>query len=263
MDQRLRFLGSTRGAALAPDATGLARLAEQWPTPPLELWSVDEQRPWLEFGAVDSTTSLAIPPDSQCVLVMGWQTVGLICPTEGESRAVDLGRKVSVGGDRPLGFSPDGSRFGVSTGFPDPEVLVANLTEGRLVWSLRGEEASFREVTALTFSPDDQSVAVAVETPDYKSAVLLLRAGDGAPLRTIRDERGDSFASITGLVFSPDSSQLAIGRRDGQVELRRLADWTIVRTLVGHRRPVKHLFFTRNESIVTASEDGAVLVWTR
>ncbi|PTA68917.1 WD40 repeat domain-containing protein [Deinococcus arcticus] len=130
-----------------------------------------------------------------------------------------------------------------------------------------------RETEPLALSPDGRFLAVAARN----GAVRLLSTQSGQTTQTLHhpfytDQQngyGDFFAAPTALAFAPDGRSLAIGSRGGGVRVRALGSGQ-ERQLTGscagrqtaHRGPVRGLVFAGAGTLVSAANDGRLVVWS-
>src|SRR5262249_42233995 len=67
---------------------------------------------------------------------------------------------------------------------------------------------------------------------------------------------------IRKLRISPNGRLLALGDEEGILRIIRLADFTVVKTIRAHTRPISDLDFTPDSStLLSAGEDGALRFW--
>jgi WD40 repeat protein len=72
----------------------------------------------------------------------------------------------------------------------------------------------------------------------------------------------ESNAWVYSLAFSPDGATLASGAADGTVQLWRVEDGTLLRTLKGHTNSVESLAFSPDgATLASGSWDGTVRLW--
>jgi len=100
-------------------------------------------------------------------------------------------------------------------------------------------------------APNGQIVAVATTI-----GVRLHQPVTGTLLRTLVTP-----VAVTSLVFAPDSRTLAVGLRDGTVELWRVAGGQRLRRLHGLAARVWQVFFTAGGQVVAARDRDTLQVW--
>jgi WD40 repeat protein len=148
----------------------------------------------------------------------------------------------------PLAFSPDGVQ--VAAVLNRTNVGMWRVSDGALVRELRGSKGG--AINTIAFSPDGARLAVASGIRGNDVGVHVVKAADGSLERSIVP---DNDYGVAQAVFSPDSTLLAVrpfsySSFQGSVEIRRVSDGGLVRTLV---MKAEGLAF---------SPDGAALVAT-
>jgi RNA polymerase sigma factor (sigma-70 family) len=151
---------------------------------------------------------------------------------------------------RNLAVSPDGHRLvGVAA---DGMVHLWELATGKSLGPVAGKGSGL-DVAA--FSP----VAERLAASGNAAPLHLWRLALGAPLPPNKWQSEDSKAMA--LAFAPDGT-LALAGRDSIIRLWRLNGAEEVGRLVGHQTRINGLVFTLDgKSLVSASDDGTVLIW--
>ena len=154
-----------------------------------------------------------------------------------------------------LAFSSDGKKL--ANGTWGGEVHLWNAETGEaLTTFLRAEPQKGQHgrdtIRALAFSSDGAMLAVGSDTH--------------IRIRLLAGERQIGFENVRGqtevLLFSPDSTVLAIGRRNGGIELWDIITGDQLTTLEGHTGPVETLVFSPDgKTLVSTGQDGTILVW--
>lgn len=109
--------------------------------------------------------------------------------------------------------------------------------------------------TSISFSPDDKTLAVGIDT-----GTITLWKRDGTTISTFPNAHRNW---LTSLSFSPDGKLLASGGDDDDktVKLWRL-DGTNISTFKGHTKQVNSLSFSPNRPIIASgSNDGTIKLW--
>jgi RNA polymerase sigma factor (sigma-70 family) len=155
-----------------------------------------------------------------------------------------------VGEVRHLAVSPDGAQLaGVAA---DGTLHRWDLASGKPLGTAAGKGSGL-DVAA--FSPAGACLAAS----GRGAALHLWRPGSGAlpPPDRWRDENSEAVA----LAFAPDGT-LALAGRDNVIRLWRLDGAKEVARFAGHQTRVNALGFTPDgTSLVSASDDGTVLIW--
>jgi WD40 repeat protein len=121
---------------------------------------------------------------------------------------------------------------------------------GRLLYSLdlgaEGYQAS------LAFTPDDSQLVSSAH-----SQILAWRTSDGGQVAD-----WDANGEVQSLAISPDGSLLAVGLADGQIQLRSLADGSLLRSFQAHRGPLTDLAVSPDgRFLASAGQDGTLRLW--
>ena len=206
---------------------------------------------------------------------------------EGDLRQTFTHRKQTVAAVK---FSPDGKWL--ATGWYGGYVAAWSLDENEQVLSIKAND---RHVNSLNISPDSKVMATsgigdairlwelpsgdpAGELVGHKTAVWSLTfIREGSALVSMDYERDVVFWDMTslqeiqrfsiegkdprGVIVSPDESLVAIPMQ-GQVELRQLADWSLVDVLPVSTKVVHAAAFSPDgKTIVASGGDGDLRVW--
>jgi WD40 repeat protein len=172
----------------------------------ITLWDVADGRPRARCQAACALT-LAFASDGKTLACGGWDhTVRLWDAATGEERGVLRGQITVVA----VAFSPDG-RLLASGDLRGAVTLwdVAARTE-RATLEATTEKGFLNEINALAFSPDGQTLALAVN-----QEVQLWDTSTGRPTAHLEGHEG----KVKCLAFSPDGTRLVSGGFDRTVRL--------------------------------------------
>jgi len=282
--------------ALSPDEALLASAG----TDAVRLWDLREMKERAALvGNVNRVTTLAFSPDGALLAAAGEDlAVHLWDVASGTLRAVLQGHRGTV---RQAAFTRDGAtlvtvsddgtlkvwdvpgaaaRPASPAGEADHAVPFVLTPDGQtLLRGLRSGRVERVDLRTGRREPLDEShagpvLAVAL-SPDGK----VVASGDGTGAVQVRDATtGRRLATWAGhdlpvraLAFSPDGATLASGEapplnlfapvRPGRVLLRDAATGKVRATLWEHKGGVQSLAYTAAGDLVSAGDDGTVLVW--
>jgi WD40 repeat protein len=148
----------------------------------------------------------------------------------------------------PVRFNHNGDAIAAVSA--NGKLSVWDYPVGRLLFSqdigAQGYPAS------LAFSPDDTQLVAGAD-----NHVQVWRTSDGQPIAD-----WDANGEIQGLAVSPDGSLLALGLANGQIQLRLLADGSLLRSLQAQVGPLSDLAISSNGRYLASSgQDGTVRMW--
>jgi WD40 repeat protein len=111
----------------------------------------------------------------------------------------------------------------------------------------------FEEVSPITFTPDSTSLVI-----KDRSGVRVLN------LETLEDNVLKASQELVSAALSPDGELLAWSLMDNTLQLIRMDDQTLVKTMEGHTLPTFKLRFSpTGDRLFSASYDTWVRVWDR
>ncbi len=146
-----------------------------------------------------------------------------------------------------LAFSYNGKYLAI--GDTSGQIKIRNLQNQQDVIEFRGDADS---ITALQFSPDDQTLASA----GYNGGVKLWNVSNWEHIGTL-----PTNATVTDLSFTPDSSTLASTDYETVILWSILSGENIV-TLTGHKGWVYAASFSPDgNSLTTGGDDGTLRLW--
>jgi WD40 repeat protein len=130
---------------------------------------------------------------------------------------------------------------------------IYDLTNGKELLRL----AAKRRVVAT--APDSKLIL----TWDYATRILFMQeASTGKELYRMPDGGRMTANTHHNVVFSRDGRAIAVGNRDGSIDLREAATGRVVTTLTGHQSRINALAFSPDGGLLaTGSNDTTVLVW--
>jgi WD40 repeat protein len=146
-------------------------------------------------------------------------------------------------GVNAFSFSPDKETW--VSGMQDGRLQIRRMIDGEVLQTYDGYESPINEVIV---APDGQLVAV-----EYLDEVKLYRVQDGTVFRRYPANR---------IAFAPDGTTIALGYENGRIELRNLADDTLLNTLSAHEEAVTALaFMPMEDTLISAGMDCQLNIW--
>ena len=228
--------------SLSPDGSRLAALTRDHT---VTIWDVArrERVSSLAYNGLGASTDIAYQPDGRAVVAASLGRFRWTSP-ELEENAFSGGPHIASA----VEFTPDG-RLLVST---DP-------AGGAMLWDLAADELERRvstgqgDVRDVAVSPDGTRFA----TAGANRTVKVWDVATGAELMTLT---GHS-APVVALAFSPSGTALASGGEDDAVVVWDLGTRAGT-TLTGHTGPVRAVAFTREDELVSGSNDARIIRWS-
>jgi WD40 repeat protein len=241
----------------------------------IKLWDVTTGALLGQISIEDTPNSLAFSPDGTKLAVAANLEVSLIDL---------LSRQISTsipgaGGDH-LAFSPDGSHvYNNSSG----AIKIIDLTASQVTLTFPD---TFALVPTLSVAADGSILGVTHESPATIEGFAL--SPDGAQIvtytidRTLEDDSGAenvrlaSWEAKTGkyvsevrfsgglihaIQFSEDGNLLATGNRN-EVWIWDTSEWQVKKKLAGHTSEIVDLAIISPETVLSASRDGTIRVWS-
>ncbi len=138
---------------------------------------------------------------------------------------------------------------------PSPDCLGLAFTKEERITSLDGAWAQLQPaaINAIAVAASGTLTALALENGQIK----LFYPKDGAFITILPGHTGGTDA----LVFSPDMKWLASAGGDGTVKIWEMKTSTLVRTLTGMSGTVHSVAFSRDGTLLAASDAATVIFW--
>ncbi len=195
---------------------------------------------------------------------------GSLIATSDELARIGLWRTVD---GKPLDVValPEGIIVAIAFG-PDRDVLVVTADaklyripidgQWQLAYTIGAPDHSSSladRVTALSFRPDDQWLAVGGGQPSRSGELKIYQVSDGTLVREITDAHSDT---ILGLAFSPDGKQLASCGADRFMRVFDAVSGQRVRAFEGHTHHVLSVSWRADGRVLaTGGADKIVKLW--
>jgi WD40 repeat protein len=238
------------GLAYSPDGSLLATASMDKSTMVLD--TTNNTFPLTLQAQSNYDRSVAFSPDGSMIATGGWDNPGLVNLWQVSDGKLLKNLPGQNGGVTSVVFSPDG-KF-LASGSTDNLILVWNVPSGQPAYSFNAE---IERVNGLTYSPDGSLLAAAsrqVVLYDMKSGKYSISLAG-------------TSAFYSSVAFSPDGQILAAGGTNGNIDLWRVSDWSLIATLTGHHNTddwigFNGVAFTQDGSLlVSAGEDATVQIW--
>jgi WD40 repeat protein len=153
---------------------------------------------------------------------------------------------------RAAAYSPALQQFALARHAEVELISIATRQVVHRLTRLRGA------VTALAFSPDGQTLAVAAGEPALFGQATLWRAASGELIRTVEGHADALYA----IALSPDNRVLATGSYDQKIKLWDVATGELRHTLSAHNAAIYGLAFRPDGKILaSASGDRTIKLW--
>lgn len=206
----------------------------------------------LQGSGIRDVTALRFSDDSRFLAVGGYRTIEIWDVQEGKlyKRIEGQGEYITA-----LTFTPDGRFLAAGSRGASHEIWLWEVSNGRLVKTLRWDWKYADEVRAITFSRD--GLYLASVAADRIIRIWDVRTGEVE--ENINTERADIPVVID---FSPDSRLLAAGTAQGQVIWWKIADGTLVRRINAHSSSVTSVAFREDgRGIISTGLDRVIRIW--
>jgi WD40 repeat protein/serine/threonine protein kinase len=259
-----------RAAADSAKADALAKKAEAVTAKEKEAYGAYIARIGLASAKIDenafdraSVILEECPPE-----LRNWEWGRLTYLCERARRTVQTGQRIEA-----VDYSPDGKRFATSGWGGVVTIWDAAPREAKLAVPGRaGDTKPLLTITtaancvfALAFSPDGKYLATG--SNDRRGFIKIWEVASGALVKTLQGDQGH-FDAVLSIAYSRDGKRLLSGSYDRTAILWDLAAGTAT-TFKGHESWVLSAAFApparqgeKETRIVTASQDGTVMVWS-
>lgn len=238
-------------SALAIAADGRTLASSSWDQT-LRLWDLHSATPQQQMQATQrEVTALAIAPDPK---------------SPEETLLISAGRDAVLNlwnittGKAIAQFNDHHKAIEAIALSPHQPLLASGDAEGRVnVWHL-GTHERLRtlskhqaSVNAIAIRADREAIA----TGSADTTVRLRQLNTGGGLHVLKGH----LLPVSALAFSSDLPYLASGSYDSSVRIWHLDTGDCIQTLQGHSQPIVAIAFTTQNTLITASRDGAIQVW--
>jgi len=158
-----------------------------------------------------------------------------------------------------LAFSSDGQMLAASAESLKDTVQVWRLDTGQLMGSFPGQSFAGQSfANHVAFSPGDKLLAVST----LDQGVWLIRPEDRGRSGTLGANNATDRIDEVAAAFSPDGQYVASVTNGGALQIWRLSDSKLLRTLRAHTSQIRQVIFSPDgRYLATGSYDTTVRLW--
>ena len=250
------------GVSFSPDGQTIASSSAD---KTIKLWSIDGKL-LRTFPDRDLISSVKFSPDGKTIASASNDKTVKLWSIQGKLLRTLRGHEDIV---HDVSFSPDGKVI-ASSGY-DVTIKLWNTTNGELIKSIKGIEDidinkdcnNGRTIYGIDFIPDGQTLA-STGYCDGKVKIWNLKGKLIKTLQSPEEQKVDNpyLKIVTSVKFSPDGEIIASGSYDGTINLWRVKEGDLSKTIAAHDGKIYNIAFSSdNKMIASASEDKTVKLW--
>ncbi len=190
--------------------------------------------------------NIALSPDGKYFVTSSWENkIKLWNAQNNELLRPLVGLSLS---SAALAFSPN-SKW-VAAGSRDKNVAVWNSETGELQTVLKGHT---QEVWSVRFSPNNQFLA----TASADKTVIIWDWQKGTKLLTILEN-----SVVFSLLFSESGKEIAIGNAQAEINIRQIADGTLIKQFKGYSEDILCINFSADGGfLASGSSNSSIKIW--
>lgn len=158
-----------------------------------------------------------------------------------------------------VAFSPDGQMLAASAESLPNTVQIWRLDNGHLLGSFPGQNFGGQSFgNHVAFSLDGKLLAVST----LDQGVWLIRPEDRGRSGTLGSNNAADRIDVMAAAFSPDGQYIASATNGGALQIWRLSDSKLLRTLRAHASQIRQVTFSPDgQYLATGSYDNTVRLW--